>query len=79
MLHSLHAKNFDHFSDIDLKFGRVNVLTGENGSGKTNLLKLLYVVLAWDSAAEPSLDTLKLLLASEFRTRVFQRCSTGSG
>ena len=50
MLKSMHIKNFTLFADADLKFGpQLNVFVGENGSGKTHLMKLAYSVLAWSA------------------------------
>lgn len=47
MLHSLTLKNFTAFSGAHLDFGRdLNVIVGENGLGKTHLLKLPYALLA---------------------------------
>jgi predicted ATPase len=42
-IHSITAKNFTVFNDIHIDLcGGVNVFIGENGTGKTHLLKLLY-------------------------------------
>lgn len=47
MLKSLRLKNFTLFPDATLTFGRqLNVLVGENGSGKTHVLKAAYCALA---------------------------------
>ena len=47
MLDSLEAKNFTAFPDARLCFARgLNVIVGENGLGKTHLLKLPYAVMA---------------------------------
>lgn len=47
MLKSLHIKNFTVFSEETLQFGKnVNVIVGENGTGKTHLLKAIYAGLA---------------------------------
>ncbi len=45
-IRSLTVKNFTAFSNATLDFSRLNVIVGENGVGKTHLLKLLYAVLA---------------------------------
>lgn len=46
MLRSLDIKNFTAFPSARLDFGtRLNVVIGENGLGKTHLLKLPYAVL----------------------------------
>lgn len=42
MIKSLTAKNFTVFVDAQFTFGALNVIHGENGSGKSHLLKLIY-------------------------------------
>lgn len=47
MLKSLQLKNFTVFAEEHLHFGmNVNVIVGENGTGKTHLLKAIYAGLA---------------------------------
>ena len=47
MLKSLEIKNFTAFGSADLQFAKgLNVFVGENGTGKTHLLKLPYAVMA---------------------------------
>ena len=47
VLESLQIKNFTTFADADLRFAQsLNVIVGENGTGKTHLLKLPYAVMA---------------------------------
>lgn len=47
MLKRITLKNLTVFSEADLKFGQnLNVIIGENGAGKTHLLKMIYSVLA---------------------------------
>ena len=47
MLRSLTVSNFTAFSDARLEFSQgLNVIVGENGTGKTNMLKLPYAVMA---------------------------------
>ena len=42
-LSSLQVKNFKNISSISLpELGRVNIITGRNGAGKTNLLQAIY-------------------------------------
>ncbi len=42
-IYKVEIKNFTVFKDISIKFGNaVNVIIGENGTGKTHLLKFLY-------------------------------------
>jgi len=43
MISKIHLKNFVHFKEFKWeKTGKLNVVIGENDTGKTNLLKLLY-------------------------------------
>ncbi len=47
MLQRMVIKNLTAFAHADLQFGRnLNVIVGENGTGKTHLLKMAYAVLA---------------------------------
>ena len=47
MLKRMTIKNLTVFPKADLNFGHnLNVIVGENGSGKTHLLKMAYSVLA---------------------------------
>jgi energy-coupling factor transporter ATP-binding protein EcfA2 len=53
MLQTLQIENFTVFPKVDLVFARnLNVVVGENGSGKSHLLKAAYCALAV-SAARP--------------------------
>lgn len=49
MIHRLSLQDFTAFSDVSLEFsGGLNVILGENGTGKTHLLKLGYMFCnAW--------------------------------
>jgi len=56
MIKSLHVKNFTVFGEAELRFGaNLNVFVGENGTGKTHLLKLAYALLAasWEEGKRP--------------------------
>jgi len=47
MLKRIKIKNLTVFTDADLEIGRnLNVIVGENGAGKTHLLKVAYATLA---------------------------------
>lgn len=47
MLKSLHLVNFTVFSEATLHFGKnLNVIVGENGTGKSHILKAVYAGLA---------------------------------
>ena len=57
MITSLQVKNFTVFGEAKLDFGKnLNVIVGENGAGKTHLLKLAYSVLAtsWEEGRKPT-------------------------
>ncbi|CAE6902134.1 hypothetical protein ACOMICROBIO_NCLOACGD_01577 [Vibrio sp. B1ASS3] len=41
MLQAIEIKNFKSIEDLQLKFGRVNLFIGENGSGKSTILEAL--------------------------------------
>lgn len=59
MLKTLTLKNFTVFSEAHFQFGsRLNVFVGENGMGKTHLLKLLYSILAasWEQGRKPGVE-----------------------
>lgn len=46
MLTEFHVKNFKSIRDLRLEPGRVTVLIGENGSGKSNILEALAITAA---------------------------------
>src|SRR5690349_2333417 len=46
MLNSLRLRNFTAFTKADLEFAAgLNVIVGENGTGKTHILKIAYASL----------------------------------
>ncbi|MEK8021035.1 MAG: AAA family ATPase [Candidatus Parabeggiatoa sp.] len=59
MLHTLHIKNFTVFSDVQFDFSPgLNVIIGDNGTGKSHLLYLAYVVdYIWHEALQNYLHT----------------------
>jgi ABC-type lipoprotein export system ATPase subunit len=67
MLKRLALKNFTVFEKADLEFSPgINVVVGENGSGKSHLLKLLYAIS--DVSASYSLDSLRERPVSRSKT-----------
>jgi len=47
VIKSLHIESFTVFSQAALEFGKhLNLFVGENGTGKSHLLKLAYSMLA---------------------------------
>ena len=75
MLQSLHLKNFTVFPDVRFTFGKhLNVIVGENGLGKTHVLKAAYCVLAVSARgakdsgnATPTKNYLQTTLANKLR------------
>lgn len=58
MIKQLKLKNFTVFPETDLNFGRgLNVIVGENGTGKSHILKLAYSIVT--TLAEGGLDKHK--------------------
>ncbi len=41
MIHKIKISNFKSINELELELGRVNVLIGENGCGKTNILEAI--------------------------------------
>jgi predicted ATPase len=41
MIREIHVSNFKSIDKLDMEFGRVNVLIGANGCGKTNILEAI--------------------------------------
>ena len=84
MLRSLRMKNFTVFGDVRLQFANgLNVIVGENGLGKTHLLKLPYSVAAASAeagrrqdAGKPTKSGLQKRLAEKMRS-VFRPESLG--
>jgi energy-coupling factor transporter ATP-binding protein EcfA2 len=66
MLDNLSIRNLTVFPDANLQFSKhLNVIVGENGTGKTHLLKMAYSALAtsWEEGRKPtsSLPTKTLM------------------
>lgn len=84
MLKQMTIKNLTVFPEADIKFGRnLNVIVGENGAGKTHLLKMAYSVLAVSAeegrkpnAATPTKSLLQTRLADKL-VNVFRPESLG--
>ena len=73
MLQSLSIKNLTVFQDANLEFApNLNVIVGENGCGKSHLLKIAYSVIAASAeegrkptASEPTKANLQKVLAEK--------------
>jgi len=84
MLKSLHLKNFTVFADATFDFGKhLNIIVGENGSGKSHVLKAAYCVMAVSSGGakdsvggNPTKSYLQTALANKLRD-VFKPDSIG--
>ncbi len=73
MLKSLDIKNLTVFPEVPLQFGKhLNVFIGENGSGKSHLLKVAYTVLAV-SAEEGRKPNGSLPTKSLLQTRLAEK------
>jgi energy-coupling factor transporter ATP-binding protein EcfA2 len=74
LLERMTIKNLTVFQDVDLRFGRnLNVIVGENGTGKTHLLKMAYAVLAtsWEEGHKPqATPPTKTLLQSRLADKL---------
>jgi energy-coupling factor transporter ATP-binding protein EcfA2 len=75
LLKSLHLKNFTVFPDTQFAFGKdLNVIVGENGTGKTHVLKAGYSAIAVSAARSkdgttdlPKKAQLQLALADKLQ------------
>lgn len=83
MLKKLEIANFTVFPSATLTFGRnLNVIVGENGTGKTHILKLVYCILAtsWEEGRKqstgPTKSTIQRALADKL-INVFRPESLG--
>lgn len=67
MIKTLKISNFTAFKDVELRFGNgLNVVVGENGTGKSHILKLGYSILRMLSEfgdKEPAKDVLERKIA----------------
>ncbi|MFA4814420.1 AAA family ATPase, partial [Helicobacter pylori] len=49
MIQSVRIKNFKNFKDTTIDgFTKLNIITGENNAGKSNLLEMLYCLVGKD-------------------------------
>lgn len=73
MIKSLHIENLTAFPSVNLGISRrLNVIVGENGTGKTHLLKLMYAVLAM-SADEGRKPTAASPTKTMYQTRLAEK------
>lgn len=58
MIENLNIKNFTVFENANINFSpKINIIIGENGSGKSHLLKLIYSLYSNNKSVEYSKDT----------------------
>ncbi len=68
-INKVKIENFTVFKNLEVDFSNgINVIIGENGTGKTHLLKLLYSMINCNSFP---LETISHYFLKEFRTTVF--------
>jgi len=73
MITKLELKNFTTFEKLDIEFSpRINVIIGENGTGKTQLLKAAYALASTSSQNSKVTDPKELekIFTDKF-TRIF--------
>jgi predicted ATPase len=79
MLKQMTIKNLTVFADADLKFGKgINVIVGENGAGKTHILKMAYSISAamWEGgrkAASSAVADVALPTKSGLQVRLAEK------
>ncbi|MFK4752747.1 AAA family ATPase [Oceanobacter antarcticus] len=70
MIDRLELKNFTSFGDLDIDFSpKINVIIGENGTGKTHLLKAAYGLCAGASFFKSKPDLGKAELEAALTTK----------
>ncbi|MDY0134176.1 MAG: ATP-binding protein [Atribacterota bacterium] len=91
MIKSLHLKNFTSFNELTLNLSpKINIIIGENGTGKTQLLKALYFAnksLAKEHASadellrlyRPISGTLQGLVGEVGKAKAELNCQLASG
>ncbi len=69
MIKSIEIENYKNFKHLKMEnFKLINFFTGQNDTGKTNLLEALYINTGLcDSAVQVSLPPEHVVLVSEFR------------
>ena len=73
MIRGLKIRNYKSIRNLELELGRVNVIIGENGCGKTNILEaIVYASASTKNALNPEYLGRQLrLVAPEFMTPAF--------
>jgi energy-coupling factor transporter ATP-binding protein EcfA2 len=73
MISSLHLKNFVAFNDLSIEFSPgINIIIGENGTGKTQLLKAILALCGQESYSEHPGEQLARKLCRLYQPLVWQ-------
>ena len=73
MITRLHLRNFAAFSDLEIDFSpKINVIIGENGTGKTQLMKAAYALSAGAATREDQLPLGKKALAAGITSKLLR-------
>ena len=79
-IQNISIKNFTVFKDVNIDFCEgVNVFIGENGTGKTHLLKILYLASFYNSSNPKYLHTLSSLFGRFFNVKDCELFNTVAG
>lgn len=71
MIKNLILKNFTTFRNLDIEFSRgVNVIIGENGTGKTHLLKAAYAICSGNARLDGKEDVTKEDISNELTSKL---------
>lgn len=66
MIEKINIKNFTVFEDIEVNFSpKINIIIGENGSGKSQLLKLIYALCKGNKKIIASIDYTNSMLEED--------------
>ena len=67
MIKTLKLKNFTAFSDIEIEFSpKINIIIGENSTGKTHLLKAAYALSFGSHLFKENKDQIESILTKKF-------------
>ncbi len=74
MIESLSLSKFTVFDDLQIDFGpKINILIGENGTGKTHLLKAAYAMCSANGRhVDPIAETANDVIASQLTTSLIK-------
>jgi energy-coupling factor transporter ATP-binding protein EcfA2 len=83
-LEKINIENFTAFDSVDIEFSKgLNIFIGENGTGKTHLLKILYAVCQAAQAEKTGIDFMtklgKIFRPDDFDLSRLVRRGSGAG